>query len=104
MLGRNAPQANHPRYRDQAHPHGSSAGDITPICLEKQVVPRVGLEPTLLSELDFESSASTNSTTGARLGGQFLNGLDRECNRIFCNFLQVMVAKLRAPHATGGQT
>jgi len=38
------------------------------------------------------------------LGGQFLNGLDRECNRIFCNFLQVMVAKLRAPHATGGQT
>ena len=29
------------------------------------MVPRVGLEPTLLSELDFESSASTNSTTGA---------------------------------------
>jgi hypothetical protein len=32
----------------------------------KKMVPRVGLEPTLLSELDFESSASTNSTTGAR--------------------------------------
>jgi hypothetical protein len=31
----------------------------------KKMVPRVGLEPTLLSELDFESSASTNSTTGA---------------------------------------
>jgi hypothetical protein len=27
----------------------------------------VGLEPTLLSELDFESSASTNSTTPAHL-------------------------------------
>jgi hypothetical protein len=32
---------------------------------EEKMVPRVGLEPTLLSELDFESSASTNSTTGA---------------------------------------
>ena len=30
------------------------------------VVPPVGLEPTLLSEPDFESGASTNSTTGAR--------------------------------------
>ena len=29
------------------------------------MVPPVGIEPTLLSELDFESSASTNSTTGA---------------------------------------
>jgi hypothetical protein len=29
------------------------------------VVRAVGLEPTLLSELDFESSASTNSTTPA---------------------------------------
>jgi hypothetical protein len=64
--------------------------------LRKQVVPRVGLEPTLLSELDFESSASTNSTTGARLGGQFLNGLACECNQIFCNFLQETPAKLRA--------
>jgi hypothetical protein len=36
---------------------------------EEKMVPRVGLEPTLLSELDFESSASTNSTTGARSGG-----------------------------------
>jgi site-specific DNA recombinase len=36
---------------------------------ESEMVPRVGLEPTLLSELDFESSASTNSTTGARSGG-----------------------------------
>ncbi len=61
-----------------------------------RMVPRVGLEPTLLSELDFESSASTNSTTGARSGGQFLNGLARECNRIFCNFLQGSAAKVRA--------
>ena len=28
------------------------------------LVALVGLEPTLLAELDFESSASTNSTTG----------------------------------------
>ncbi len=30
-----------------------------------QMVPPVGLEPTLLAEPDFESGASTNSTTGA---------------------------------------
>ena len=29
------------------------------------MVPQAGLEPALLSEQDFESSASTNSTTGA---------------------------------------
>ncbi len=29
------------------------------------VVPRVGIEPTLLSEPDFESGASTNFTTEA---------------------------------------
>lgn len=33
---------------------------------EDAMVRAVGLEPTLLSELDFESSASTNSTTPAR--------------------------------------
>ena len=33
------------------------------------VVPPVGLEPTLLSEPDFESGASTNSTTGAAGAG-----------------------------------
>jgi len=31
------------------------------------MVRAVGLEPTLLSELDFESGASTNSTMPARL-------------------------------------
>lgn len=31
----------------------------------ENLVPRVGLEPTLLSELDFESSASTTSATEA---------------------------------------
>ena len=31
------------------------------------IVPRVGIEPTLPKELDFESSASTNSTTRAEL-------------------------------------
>ena len=30
------------------------------------MVPRVGIEPTLLSEPDFESGASTSSTTEAR--------------------------------------
>jgi site-specific DNA recombinase len=29
------------------------------------VVPLAGIEPALLAELDFESSASTNSATGA---------------------------------------
>jgi hypothetical protein len=29
------------------------------------MVPLAGLEPALLAELDFESSASTNFTTGA---------------------------------------
>jgi hypothetical protein len=31
-------------------------------------VPLAGVEPALLAELDFESSASTNSATGARTG------------------------------------
>lgn len=31
------------------------------------LVPRVGIEPTLLSEPDFESGASTNFTTEARI-------------------------------------
>ena len=30
-------------------------------------VPRVGIEPTLSRELDFESSASTNSATEAKI-------------------------------------
>ena len=32
------------------------------------VVPLAGIEPALLAELDFESSASTNSATGAPCG------------------------------------
>jgi hypothetical protein len=32
-------------------------------------VPLAGVEPALLAELDFESSASTNSATGAQAGG-----------------------------------
>src|ERR1044072_8967323 len=39
-------------------------------CLRRQIgdrmVPLAGIEPALLAELDFESSASTNSATGAR--------------------------------------
>src|SRR5690606_2707246 len=37
------------------------------------VVPVVGLEPTLLAEPDFESGASTNSTTPARPGSRRRN-------------------------------
>ena len=33
------------------------------------MVPPAGFEPALLAELDFESSASTNSATGAKAGG-----------------------------------
>lgn len=31
-----------------------------------EMVPLAGIEPALLAELDFESSASTSSATGAR--------------------------------------
>src|ERR1019366_1580215 len=34
----------------------------------KLLVPLAGIEPALLAELDFESSASTNSATGAYRG------------------------------------
>jgi hypothetical protein len=34
--------------------------------MEKKMVPHAGIEPALLSELDFESSASTSSANGAR--------------------------------------
>ena len=33
----------------------------------QEMVPPAGVEPALLAELDFESSASTNSATGATL-------------------------------------
>ena len=35
---------------------------------ERRLVPLAGIEPALLAELDFESSASTNSATGAFAG------------------------------------
>src|ERR1700688_5110154 len=35
---------------------------------EALLVPLAGIEPALLAELDFESSASTNSATGAYRG------------------------------------
>jgi site-specific DNA recombinase len=38
---------------------------------DSEMVPQAGLEPALLSEQDFESSASTNSTTGAQLSGEY---------------------------------
>ena len=39
---------------------------LSAIPSEKGMVPLAGIEPALLAELDFESSASTNSATGAR--------------------------------------
>ena len=33
--------------------------------MKNDLVPLAGIEPALLAELDFESSASTNSATGA---------------------------------------
>ncbi len=35
------------------------------------MVPLAGIEPALLAELDFESSASTNSATGATQSGRY---------------------------------
>jgi hypothetical protein len=36
-----------------------------PKLTERRLVPHAGVEPALLSKLDFESSASTNSANGA---------------------------------------
>src|SRR4029079_5852260 len=39
-----------------------------PKLAERRMVPLAGIEPALLAELDFESSASTNSAIGAQAG------------------------------------
>src|SRR5213595_3073440 len=46
---------------------GSSAGLAAPseAAQQRSLVPLAGIEPALLAELDFESSASTSSATGA---------------------------------------
>jgi hypothetical protein len=36
--------------------------------MKRKLVPLAGIEPALLAELDFESSASTSSATGASGG------------------------------------
>jgi hypothetical protein len=41
------------------------------------MVPPAGIEPALLAELDFESSASTNSATGARAAALTEGGAGR---------------------------
>ncbi len=46
----------------------------------KRFVPRVGIEPTLPRELDFESSASTSSATEA---GDLLIKPGHKSNKIF---------------------
>lgn len=50
------PIGQSPNYQRQGH--ASS---------EARMVPLAGIEPALPKELDFESSASTNFTTGARV-------------------------------------
>jgi hypothetical protein len=45
------------------------------------LVPLAGIEPALLAELDFESSASTNSATGAFRDAR-RNGRGREAGGI----------------------
>ena len=44
--------------------------DARPPACRNEVVPRVGIEPTLLAEHDFESCASTSSATVARHFGE----------------------------------
>lgn len=49
------------------------------------MVPLAGIEPALLAELDFESSASTNSAIGARTG-QVRMGADYTVGGGFVNW------------------
>jgi hypothetical protein len=44
---------------------GWDALKVQPANAAEEVVPLAGIEPALLAELDFESSASTSSATGA---------------------------------------
>lgn len=46
--------------------NGEPAYKPTSSVVKIKMVPLAGIEPALLAELDFESSASTNSATGAR--------------------------------------
>ena len=48
------------------------------------LVPPVGLEPTCLAAADFESAASTNSTTGASRGGADLSKSAPSVNVSYC--------------------
>ena len=48
------------------------------------MVPPVRVERTLLAELDFESSASTNSATGARNGAFSTPGTQDKRDRYSC--------------------
>jgi hypothetical protein len=46
-------------------------------------VPRVGVEPTILAEVDFESTASANSATWAK---QWMRNLENTFARVHVNF------------------
>ena len=49
--------------RARARPRGDH--ERSELVVSEKMVTLAGLEPALLAELDFESSASTNSATGA---------------------------------------
>src|SRR6187399_2590556 len=49
-------------YDGRAREHGANAFERP---RKARLVPLAGIEPALLAELDFESSASTSSATGA---------------------------------------
>lgn len=53
--------------------------------MQAKMVPLAGIEPALLAELDFESSASTNSAIGARTG-QVRMGADYTVRGLFVNW------------------
>jgi hypothetical protein len=59
--------ANHGGLGQQRH-HRRARKSCPPKLSRRRLVPLAGIEPALLAELDFESSASTSSATGAFAG------------------------------------
>jgi hypothetical protein len=70
MIPTNLPDTNGKSWMCTVTKTGKATGFIGSfgwwwMLMEKLLVPLAGIEPALLAELDFESSASTNSATGA---------------------------------------
>ena len=67
---------------------GRYAGQARLMLLEKRMVPPVGLEPTRLAALDFESSASTIPPQGQQLTyNQMTSVFQGAADSIFAAFL-----------------